>query len=127
MNLVDDTPIVPGDVHPPFAEVEAARQVLTDAEDDLRHYQLDVEPIHSNAGNLGVGAMPGAPVSGVGAGETSGVPVPESTTYESTVRSESPVGVQYDKAGSAPYPLEEADRVERQQQEAPRQEVSNVA
>jgi hypothetical protein len=55
------------------------------------------------------------------------VSVPESTTYESTVRSESPVGVQYDKAGSAPYPLEEADRVERQQQEAPRQEVSNVA
>jgi hypothetical protein len=114
LNLVDDTPIVPGDVHPPFAEVEAARQVLTDAEDDLRHYQLDVEPIHSNAGNLGVGAMPGAPV-------------PESTTYESTVRSESPIGVQYDKAGSAPYPLEEADRVERQQQEVPRQEVSNVA
>ena len=127
LNLVDDTPIVPGDVHPPFAEVEAARQVLTDAEDDLRHYQLDVEPIHSNAGNLGVGAMPGAPVPGVGAGETSGAPVPESTTYESTVRNESPVGVQYDKAGSAPYPLEEADRVERQQQEVPRQEVSNVA
>jgi hypothetical protein len=88
---------------------------------------LDVEPIHSNAGNLGVGAMPGAPVPGVGAGETSGGPIPESTTYESTVRSESPIGVQYDKAGSAPYPLEEADRVERQQQEVPRQEVSNVA
>jgi hypothetical protein len=88
---------------------------------------LDVEPIHSNAGNLGVGAMPGATVPGVGAGETSGAPVPESTTYESTVRNESPVGVQYDKAGSAPYPLEEADRVERQQQEVPRQEVSNVA
>lgn len=127
MNLVDDTPIVPGDVHPPFAEVEAARQVLTDAEDDLRHYQLDVEPIHSSAGNLGVGAMPGATVPGVGVGGTAGVSAPESTTYESTVRSESPVGVQYDKAGSAPYPLEEADRVERQQQEAPRQEVSNMA
>jgi hypothetical protein len=88
---------------------------------------LDVEPIHSSAGNLGVGAMPGATVPGVGVGGTAGVSVPESTTYESTVRSESPVGVQYDKAGSAPYPLEEADRVERQQQEAPRQEVSNVA
>jgi hypothetical protein len=107
--------------------VEAARQVLTDAEDDLRHYQLDVEPIHSSAGNLGVGAMPGAPVPGVGVGGTTGAPVPESTTYGSTVRNESPVGEQFDKAGSAPYPLEEADRVERQQQEASRQEVSNVA
>jgi hypothetical protein len=119
--LVDDTPIVPGDTHPPFGEVEAARQVLTDAENDLRRYQLDVEPIHSNAGNLGVGAMPGAPT---GATETS---IAGSTTYESTMRSESPVGErQFDTAGSSAYPLEEADRVERQEQ-VPRQEASNVA
>ncbi|KAF2134485.1 hypothetical protein P153DRAFT_362252 [Dothidotthia symphoricarpi CBS 119687] len=58
LNLVDDTPIVPGDVHPAFQEVEAARQVITDAEADLREYELNVDPINSNAGNLGVGAMP---------------------------------------------------------------------
>lgn len=63
MNLVDDTPIVPGDVHPAFQEVEAARQVLNDAEADLRDYQLNVDPIHSNAGNLGMGAMPNSVVS----------------------------------------------------------------
>jgi hypothetical protein len=71
--------------------------------------------------------MPGATVPGVGVGGTTGASVLGSTTQESTVRSESPVGVQYDKAGSAPYPLEEAERVDRQQQEAPRQEVPNVA
>jgi hypothetical protein len=120
LNLVDDTPIVPGDVHPPFAEIESARQVLTDAEDDLRRYQLNVEPIHSNAGNLGVGAMPGATTG------ATGTSVVDSTAYENTLRSESPVGEQFDTAGSAAYPLEEADRVEREQQ-VPRQEVSNVA
>jgi hypothetical protein len=121
LNLVDDTPIVPGDVHPAFAEVEAARQVLTDAEDDLRRYQLNVEPIHSSAGNLGVGAMPGTATVST---ETA---APESTTYGSTTRSESPIGErQFDTAGSAAYSLEEADRLEQQEQ-VPRQEVSNVA
>jgi len=112
-------------VHPPFAEVEAARQVLTDAEDDLRHYRLEVEPIHSNAGNLGVGAMPGAPTPGATAG-TAGASIADSSTYGNTVTSESPVGVEFDKAGSSAHPLEEADRVERQH-ETPRQEVANVA
>lgn len=112
---------MPGDVHPPFAEIEASRQVLTDAEDDLRNYQLHVEPIHSNAGNLGVGAMPGSVASPT---STSGL---EQTTYESTVRSESPVlDNQYDTRGSSSYPLEEADRLERHEQ-VPRQEASHVA
>ncbi|WP_218836821.1 hypothetical protein, partial [Campylobacter coli] len=64
LNLVDDTPIVPGDAHPAFAEGETARQVLNDAEDDLRRYQLEIEPIHSNAGNLGTNAMPGTTAAG---------------------------------------------------------------
>lgn len=126
LNLVDDTPIVPGDAHPAFTEGETARQVLNDAEDDLRRYQLDVEPIHSNAGNLGVGAMPGAALPVATAGNA-GTSVPDSTTYESTVTNDGPVGEQHDKAGSAPYSLEEAERVDAQQQEAPRQEVANVA
>ncbi|KAF1963276.1 hypothetical protein CC80DRAFT_541217 [Byssothecium circinans] len=60
LNLLDDTPIVPGDVHPVFDGGEAARQVLNDAEDELRLWQPNFEPIHSSAGALGVGAMPGA-------------------------------------------------------------------
>ncbi|EOA84836.1 uncharacterized protein SETTUDRAFT_163653 [Exserohilum turcica Et28A] len=125
LNLVDDTPIVPGDARPAFSEGDIARQVLNDAEDDLRGYQLVVEPIHSNAGNLGMGAMPGAAEATPAA--VNGTSVPESTAYENVAPSESPVGAQYDKAGSAPYPLEEADRVESQQQETHRQQVANVA
>lgn len=106
--MVDDTPIVPGDVHPAFSEVEAARQVLTDAEDDLRNYQLNVEPIPSQAGNLGTGAMPGSVAS------PTSTTVPEQSTHAATTTSESPVADgQYDTRGSSSYPLEEADRVER--------------
>lgn len=39
--------------------MEAARQVLNDAESDLQQYRLEVEPVTSNAGHLGAGAMPG--------------------------------------------------------------------
>ena len=58
LNLLDDAPIVPGDSHPVFDGTESARQLLTDAENDLRSWQPDLEPIHSYAGNLGRGAMP---------------------------------------------------------------------
>ena len=115
---------MPGDVRPAFAEGEAARQVLNDAEDDLRRYQLDVEPIHSKAGNLGLGAMPGAAATTTA---TTGESAPESTNYESTARSESPVGIEHDKAGSSPYPLQEADRIDAQHQETSRPQVANVA
>ncbi|KAG9692422.1 hypothetical protein KCU95_g7284, partial [Aureobasidium melanogenum] len=64
LNLVDDTPIVPGDAHPAFTHAEHAREVLNVAEDELRNWTPDVEPINSNAGGLGVGAMPAAPMQG---------------------------------------------------------------
>lgn len=115
VNLVDDTPVVPGDLHPPFAGGENARQVLTDAEDDLRNYELHVEPITSNAGSLGAGAMPGAPVGG-----HSAAPVQDTAHYQDTVgTSESGYAdssVQGTDVGSQPpYPVSEAERLEYQQ------------
>jgi hypothetical protein len=53
---------VPGDAHPAFENAEAARQVLNDAEDELRSWQPNYEPVHSTSGSLGVGAMPGSSV-----------------------------------------------------------------
>ncbi|CAI6334992.1 unnamed protein product [Periconia digitata] len=64
LNLLDDAPIVPGDSHPVFDGTESARQLLTDAENDLRSWQPDLEPIHSYAGNLGRGAMPESRIVG---------------------------------------------------------------
>lgn len=116
VNLVDDTPVVPGDLHPPFAGAEDARQVLNDAEDDLRNYELHVEPIHSNAGNLGVGAMPGAPTGAAGTG-----PVQNTTQYQDAVGASedgryAESSVQGTDVGSQPpYPVSEAERLEQQQ------------
>ncbi|QRC95488.1 hypothetical protein JI435_031720 [Parastagonospora nodorum SN15] len=106
LNMVDDTPIVPGDTHPAFAEVEAARQVLTDAESDLQSYRLDVEPITSNAGHLGVGAMPGA------------IPVDDSVAAEPSVVDQAPgsrtvSGEQ--RYTETPYPVSDAELLERQE------------
>ena len=50
--LLDDTPIVPGDQHQPFENSDRARQILNDAEDDLRAWTPSIEPIPSNAGDL---------------------------------------------------------------------------
>lgn len=83
LNLVDDTPIVPGDVHPTFSHAETAREVLNVAEDELRAWTPNVEPVHTNAGNLGTNAMPAAPVSAQGA-----VPTQHSEHY--TQQSEYP-------------------------------------
>ena len=109
MNLVDDTPIVPGDTHPAFAEVEAARQVLNDAESDLQSYRLEVEPITSNAGSLGVGAMPGSAPGTSVAGQSSTV----DQTYSD--RSVSGEEQRYEQDSQAPYPVSDADKVERQE------------
>ena len=50
INLLDDTPVVPGDVRAGFEEGAAARQILNDAEEDLRGWQPNIEPISSSAG-----------------------------------------------------------------------------
>lgn len=58
LNLLDDTPVVPGDVRQPFPHVNEARQVLADAEQELQAWQPNLEPIQSNAGGLGSNLMP---------------------------------------------------------------------
>ena len=58
VNLLDDTPVVPGDVRQPFANGNDARQVLSDAEQELQQWQPHLETIHSSAGGLGANLMP---------------------------------------------------------------------
>jgi hypothetical protein len=111
INLVDDTPIVPGDAHPPFAGAENARQVLNDAEDDLRNYELHIEPITSNAGNLSVGAMPGPAVGG-----NSAAPAQYQDTIGTSESGYADSSVQgTDMGAQAPYPMSDAERLEHQQ------------
>lgn len=110
---------MPGDVHPAFGEVEAARQVLTDAEDDLRNYELHVDPIPSYSGNLGVGAMPGSATS-------ASAPEQASFTGTSTERSYDALESQGGGEVQPPYPVSEAERVEHQEPVS-RPEVANAA
>jgi hypothetical protein len=60
INLLDDTPLVPGEerVAPGREYEEEAREVLNDAERALRGWTKSVDPIHSNAGSLGTNAVP---------------------------------------------------------------------
>lgn len=58
LNLLDDTPVVPGDTRPAFEHAHQARQVLNDAEEDLRDWQSNLEPIHSAATEMGSNLMP---------------------------------------------------------------------
>jgi hypothetical protein len=43
LHLLDDSPVVPGDQRPAYAHGAQARQILNDAEDDLREWRPEEE------------------------------------------------------------------------------------
>lgn len=73
LNLLDDSPVVPGDVRPAFEHASQARQVLNDAEDDLRMWEPELEdvPTHANRApgqsQLREGSIAGESVGSAGA------------------------------------------------------------
>lgn len=116
LNLLDDTPIVPGDTHPVFDGSEVARQVLNDAEDELRSWQPNLEPIHSSAGSLGAGAMPGSNVAGSDHSHEQEVLDYRERTARSRSNSGEKRGVNSGSPNGGevqpPYPMTEAERRE---------------
>ena len=58
VSLLDDTPVVPGDARPAFENSAQARQILNDAEEDLRDWTPSIEPIASSASDLTTNLMP---------------------------------------------------------------------
>ncbi|KAI9673896.1 MAG: hypothetical protein M1817_002102 [Caeruleum heppii] len=102
LNLLDDAPVVPGDTRPAFEHGNEARQIIGDAEEDLREWRPQLEPVHSAAGGLesntlmpGSGAATGTGSGGVPAAEpgqlplqTSSSPQPAGTEQYSTYRDE---------------------------------------
>jgi len=54
LNLLDDTPVIPGDVRPAWEHTNQARQILNDAEDDLKDWQPELEDvsINTNTGRM---------------------------------------------------------------------------
>ena len=59
LNLLDDSPVVPGDIRAGFEHGNQARQILNDAEDDLRDWTPELEDVPSNA-NLEKNLLPGS-------------------------------------------------------------------
>jgi hypothetical protein len=49
LNLLDDTPVVPGDTRGPYEYGPQARQILNDAEDDLKDWEPELEDVSSQA------------------------------------------------------------------------------
>ncbi|KAI9767431.1 MAG: hypothetical protein M1840_005660 [Geoglossum simile] len=49
LNLLDDTPVIPGEARPIFDGEKAARDILNDAEEELRDWQPNLEPVESSA------------------------------------------------------------------------------
>lgn len=60
MNLLDDTPVIPGDTRPTFEHGGQARQVLNDAEEDLRDWRLEVDDVRISSHMLDSNLMPNA-------------------------------------------------------------------
>ncbi|KAF4554584.1 putative sphingolipid long chain base-responsive protein LSP1 [Elsinoe fawcettii] len=61
LELLDDTPVVPGDEIRPFEHSNEAREVLNVAEEQLRGWSASWSPISSNAAGLGNSAVPSQP------------------------------------------------------------------
>lgn len=124
LNLLDDSPIVPGEAHPTYAGESAGRDILNDAEDELRAWQPRYEPISSNAASLGAGAMPNSSsVVGVSASEYAPTAVggevqqshiegdvhPAYRTSKARSASGSSAGGERQQQQNPPYPVSEVE------------------
>ena len=56
--------VVPGDARPAFEHGAQARQILNDAEEDLREWQPSLEPVPSAATGMGTNLMPTSATEG---------------------------------------------------------------
>lgn len=62
LQLLDDTPVVPGDARPAYVHASQARQILNDAEDDLRDWRPDESLLLGDGGGSNTGGSDGKSV-----------------------------------------------------------------
>ncbi|KAI9658875.1 MAG: hypothetical protein M1829_006616 [Trizodia sp. TS-e1964] len=113
LNLLDDTPVVPGDVRPAFEHVHQARQVLNDAEDDLRDWQPHLEDVGTSSHLLDRNAMPSASPMGGSSDRGERVERHERREHEEAIhpahRKGSPNRTASAGSARVPYPISEAE------------------
>jgi hypothetical protein len=100
LNYLDDTPVVPGDVHRPFDHAHDARQVLSDAEQELQMWQPNLEPVRMHGG-LGANLMPNEETSTVAGISEAGTEMPRRHPTESGADKEAPA--LHQKAGGGEH------------------------
>lgn len=107
INLLDDTPIVPGEERPAYNGAEPARQTLNDAEEGLRTWQPSHARISMQSGKLGANAMPGQPGGGAeevnAATGSANVLPPDNALLSEEQRVEAMERAQEEASSSAPY------------------------
>lgn len=59
LNLLNDAPVVPGDVPEPFDQEREAKQILHEAEEDLRVWTLELEEVNTQAHAVVGGVLDG--------------------------------------------------------------------
>jgi hypothetical protein len=82
LNLLDDTPVVPGETLPPFEHEREARQILHDAEEELKDWSLNIqEEVTTNAHVVTGGVVDGlAAASATSAGTVVSLPMQGTAT-----------------------------------------------
>lgn len=72
LNILDDTPVVPGDSRQEYESAAEARGVLNDAEADLRVWEPSYEPVSTNTTGVDTTVMPRDTAPDKREGEASG-------------------------------------------------------
>lgn len=72
LNILDDTPVVPGDCRHEYESAAEARGILNDAEADLRAWEPTYEPVSANTTGVDTSLMPRDTAPGGREGETAG-------------------------------------------------------
>lgn len=53
LSLLDDTPLVPGETRSNYVQQEQGRQIMDEAENDLKEWEPRLEPISMQSGRSG--------------------------------------------------------------------------
>lgn len=59
LNLLNDEPVVPGDTHPPFEGEREARNILHDAEEEMKEWRLNVVEVRTQSHSVTHGVLDG--------------------------------------------------------------------
>lgn len=82
--LLDDTAVVPGDSRPAYLHAAQARQILNDAEDDLRDWRPELDDSNTPLQRSPTSSIQGGKDTAVGLGESSSITAGENSVSDAS-------------------------------------------